>query len=267
MKLINPEVRIETTNGATLISPFGFGESLLDSGIAKKVEYCTRLNLKTFITTNATLLTIQLIHDLLEAGLSKIRFSLHGRGKNYELVHRGFTYVETFRNVSNFLQINKVKFDSACTTCVTVIPMHGERVEDIVEYWEERVDEVEVWKPHNFSIPNRYRKGKRVKKTCGRPERGPVQIQSDAKIIPCCFLINNEIVLGDTRKNSIEDILKGEKYEELRESHRTGDLEGLVCECCDQLLEEKESPLLYSSRDLGRKSGKTSSMKFDLGAE
>ncbi len=92
MKLINPEVRIETTNlcnakcimcprdeltrpkasmsyehcknlidqadtlGAELISLFGYGEPLIDTSLGAKIRYCTQLGLKTFITTNASLL-------------------------------------------------------------------------------------------------------------------------------------------------------------------------------------------------------------------
>ena len=113
-KLINPEVRIEVTNlcnarcvicprekmtrplrtmrndtffdlvmqsfklGAKMISPFGYGEPLLDPGLCEKISYCTSLGLKTFITTNASLLDCDKAFDLLNSGLSNIRFSFHG---------------------------------------------------------------------------------------------------------------------------------------------------------------------------------------------
>jgi hypothetical protein len=43
-----------------------------------------------------------------------------------------------------------------------------------------------------------------------------------------------------------------------------GDMTGLICEKCDQLNIEDESPLLYSSRDATRTVGKTSSTKYQM---
>ena len=294
MKLINPEVRIETTNfcnancvtcprdqmtrqkitmdyshfctlvldahhlGAETISPFGYGEPLMDKGIAKKIEFCSELGLKTFITTNASLLTLDTTRALLDAGLSHIRFSAHGVFDNYEDVH-GLDWDMFERNVFNFI---KVRRDLPCKADVTVIPMHGESVEEILYFWNGRIDDIEIWQPHGWGGKLQYRKSSEKIPTCGRPQRGPVQIQSDGTVIPCCFLMNSEITLGNTYEDSIADILKGEKFKELRWKHKTGNLEGLVCMYCDQRLLLEKSPLLYSS--IGKDINTTSSTKFNL---
>jgi hypothetical protein len=83
-------------------------------------------------------------------------------------------------------------------------------------------------------------------------------------MVPCCFDYDGRMLMGDTHKQSIEEILKGPKYVQLRERHEAGDLEGLPCEVCDQLNIEAESPLLYSSVDKDKEVGKTSSTKFKL---
>jgi len=294
MKLLNPEVRIETTNhcnggcitcprdqmtrqrvtmdyshfcnlvleayelGATHISPFGYGEPLMDGGLAKKIEYCSDLGMETFITTNAALLTLDRTRELLDAGLSHIRFSAHGIFDNYEKVH-GLDWDTFERNVFNFI---KVRRDLPCKADVTVIPMNGESVEDILHFWEGKVDDIEIWRPHGWGGKLQFRKSKEKIPTCGRPQRGPVQIQSDGTVIPCCFLMNSEIVLGNTYKDSIANILKGEKFRRLRRKHQAGNLKGLVCMYCDQRLVLEESPLLYSSIEKGI--NKTSSCKFNL---
>ena len=293
MQLINNEVRCETTNfcnancvmcprdemtrpkvtmgydhftnlvtqayelGAELIAPFGFGESLMDRTIADKVAFCTRMGLETFITTNGSLLDNNMAQDLIDAGLTHIRFSAHGLYDNYEKVHKGLKFTKFIVNVSNFLAKRK-----NCKVDVTSIPMNEEDPEDILKFWKGKVDDLEVWRAHNWGGAKQYRNGKRKLKTCGRPKNGPVQIQADGKVIPCCFLTNGEIILGDTYIDSIEDILKGEKYRELRRKHDTEDLTGLPCETCDQLMIQDTSPLLYSSID--NKINRTSSTKFSL---
>jgi radical SAM protein with 4Fe4S-binding SPASM domain len=300
-KLVNPELRVETTNacqgrcmicprdemtrpietmngehflklvmqahglGANFVSLFGFGEPLLDPGLGAKLAYCSRLALDTFITTNAQALTIAKSFELLQAGLTKIRFSAHGRGATYEKVHKGFSFSEIMRNISNFIQINNTRFEHACTTMVTVIPMHNENIDELVDFWTSLVDEVEIWRPHNWGQKLNYRvQTKKLAKTCFRPFSGPIQVQVDGTVIPCCFLTNSEIVLGDTRKNRLYEILASDAYEEFKNRHKSGDLQGLPCETCDQRFVYDKSPLLYSSVDESRELGKTSSTKFKL---
>jgi len=159
--------------------------------------------------------------------------------------------------------MNNKKYDHACKTSVTFIPMHNETVELIRANWEHRVDWLEIWEPHNWVTGRVIRPVKRVKKTCGRPHKGPIQIQADGTVIPCCFLTNSEIVLGTTYKNTIEEILKGDEYARLRKSHETGKLGRWACKDCDQL-NENDNPLLYSNRDNGHSLGTTSSIKFQM---
>ena len=299
-QLNNPEVRIENTNlcnsscvicprkemtrkkatmpnrhfnylvdqakklGAESISVFGFGEPLMDKGIINKVAYCTQKGLDTFITTNASLLNTEMQSLLLKAGLKKIRFSVHGVYNNYEKIHRNLKFADTLRNIQNFIAKNKTRFGGACKTAVSVIPMNGEEVGEIVKFWGNAVDELEIWKPHGWGGAIGYRnitKGR--KKTCGRHTRGPVQIQADGDVIPCCFLTNAEVVLGNTYKNTLEQIIKGEKYKEFRDCHENGQLGQLPCATCDQL-NIGDSPLLYSTVDKACSIGRTSSTKFNL---
>ena len=251
--------------GITTVSPFGFGEPLMDSNIIEKIKLCSAMGFDTFITTNATLLTVEKSHDLIKAGLSHIRFSVHGIGANYERVQRGFDWNKTITNVHNFLKINHVKFDHECKVSISVIPMHDENIDDLVVFWDRpEIDYLECWKVHGWAGARKYRDETVVKlKTCGRATQGPIQIQSDGKVVPCCFMTNGEVILGDTHKDALENIIKGKKYNAFRVSHETGNLKGLPCENCDQLY-IGENPLLYSSRDKNRNINVTSSTKFNL---
>ena len=296
-KLINKEVRIEVTNlcnakcvicnhpnltrdkgtmdtgffrdivwhakelGATTISPFGFGEPLLDPGLKRKVLFCASNHLDTFITTNGS---IKEVISLLTVGVSHIRFSIHGiNKKGYEAVHKGLSWDTVMKNLVKTLEVRDL-FYRDVKISVSVIPMNGETVEQIKEFWKEYDVELEIWKPHNWRNNKNYRVLHRKKNTCGRPFTGPVQIQWDGSVIPCCFCTDNDVILGDVHQYSIEKILKGFFYERFREKHRIGDLKGLPCEHCDQLNVEEESPLLYSSIDKDRNINITSSIKFKL---
>lgn len=162
----------------------------------------------------------------------------------------------------NFLAMSR----GACKTNVSVIPMNGETVEEIRDFWEFQVDYLEIWRPHSWAGAKDYRIPTRKKNTCGRPFSGPVQINSDGNMMVCCFDFNGMMTVGNTYENTIEEILKGKEFERIREKHRSGDLSGLPCEHCDQLNEytEEDYPLLYSNRDVNKEINVTSSTKFKL---
>ena len=82
-------------------------------------------------------------------------------------------------------------------------------------------------------------------------------------MIPCCFLTNAEIVLGDINKNSIVDILKGEEMQVLQNVHSCGEFDGLPCKMCDQR-NEGDHPLLYSNRDELMEVGRLSTSKVKV---
>lgn len=247
--------------GATDISLFGFGEPTIDKNLWVRMVYCK--DFKTNITTNASLLTDSMTRILLASGLKQIRFSAHGFGKNYEKVH-GLSWDTLIENVTRFIEINDRIFHHSCVTEVSVIPMHGETIEQIRGFWEPKVDFLEIWRPHNWSDGMSFRPTARKKNTCGRPFRGPVQINADGKMMVCCFDYDAKLTVGDTYENSIEEILRGDRFNDIREAHTTGNLDGLICQNCDQLNIEEQSPLLYSNRDPEMKIGKTSSTKFNL---
>ena len=301
MKLINPEVRIENTAlcnancsicthdivtrpkgtmstelfkdivsqakkmGAELISPFGFGEPLIDKELEDKIAFCRDLGLETFITTNGSLCNLDRMIALFNAGLTHVRFSIHAVNEiNYRKVHRKLDW-NTVKNNLYYTRKVRDEFFPDRILSLTNIPLHGETVNQVRNMWEGLVDYLEIWEPHNWATRKKYRqRTQNHLLSCGRPAKGPMQIQWDGRVIPCCFLTDAEIVLGDATKNSLEEILKGDAYEELRARHRIHDFEDLPCEDCDQRFILNENPLLYSNRDHQRIINTTSSMKFSL---
>jgi organic radical activating enzyme len=301
MQLVNPEVRIENSShcnarckicpretmtrprmtmdtdtffnlvdeaqdlGAKTISVFGYGEPLMDPELAQKVDYCTRMGLGTFITTNASMLDPVRSQALFDAGLKHIRFSVHGLcDEDYENVHQGLSFQDTMRNISRFMEMNSLRNGNGCQVSVShIITKRSQNIEDIKKAWL-GVDFLEIWRPHNWAGGRAaYRMLHQTKKTCGRPENGPIQINADGKVMVCCFDYDGKLTVGDTNTHSLEAIIKGDAFNRIREKHRSGDLSGLVCESCDQL-NEGDNPLLYSSRDPKRRTGMTSSMKFNI---
>jgi len=242
--------------GATIISIFGYGEPLIDSGISMKVDYVHRKGLQSFITTNGAFLTRGRAFSLLSSGLDRIRISVHSIHKyEYERIHKGLKYNETMKNIDDFLEIN-AKHDFGCRVDINCIPPNhdnDEAIQEIVEFWKiKAIDGLEIWEPHNFAYGCNYRMGIISKRTCGRPFDGPIQINADGTMMVCCFDFDARMVIGDTYTHTIADILKFGPINDIKEKHHKGDLSGLPCEFCDQLYSDTgtgSNPLIYSSID------------------
>jgi radical SAM protein with 4Fe4S-binding SPASM domain len=301
-QLINPEIRLEITNicnarceycprekltrdldmmsfvmfkeyvwqgydlGVKMVSLFGFGEPMLHAKLVDMVRFCNVLGLSSFITTNGSMLSPTKARDLLDAGLTDLRISIHSLDRNrYEKIHRGLYYESVLRDVINTINIRD-RDDYPTKIHITSIPKPVEDVDWIKSFWSKFDVYLEIWHPHNWGPGREYRdissNGSR-KKTCGRPFNGPVQVQVDGTIIPCCFLTNSEMIMGNARKEAIASILRNDAYETLRKQHACGDVPW-PCNSCDQLEENGINPLRWSNRDPERNVGRTSSLKFGL---
>ena len=251
---------------AKLISPFGFGEPLFDPTLKDKIQICTNFELETFITTNGSLCFRDRILSLFDAGLNHLRISVHAiTQENYSKIHLHLNWDQLITNIFYILQM-KYAFPNIRVSII-VIPMHGESVDQVKNFWEKTfgIEDIEIWKAHNWGETKNYRRASKKKlKTCGRPFRGPIQIEWDGTIIPCCFLTDNELTLGNVKGRSLKDVLLDYPYQELREKHEIGDLKGLPCESCDQRFIEEQPVLLYSKHNPDCNINKTSSLNFDL---
>jgi len=254
------------TLGAKTISIFGFGEPFMDKNIIEKVEYCEGNDLETFITTNASLLTPMISEKLIYAGLSHIRFSLHGLTMtDYNKIHKGLNYKKVMRNVFNFMVLND-QDDNPCKVSITCIG--DDYWFNLKRFWDPLCDWLEIWKPHNWASSKQFRSiSNQRKNTCGRPFNGPLQINADGTVMVCCMDSNATMTVGNTYEETIEDIMKGDKFNRIRRKHETGDLSELICQSCDQLNIGDEKPLLYSSRDPDRSINVSSTTKIQIGGQ
>jgi len=231
-----------------------FGEPLIDKGLEKKVAYAKSKGLRTYIISNASLLTRTRAKGLIEAGLDELRVSYYGmRKESYEKVMVGLNFDTTMNNLAGFLELRETMGSKRPRLELSwlVLPENEADTESFKEYWEPRADAIEIWNPHNFGDGRDYRERYEeiaLKNTCGRPENGPLQIQWNGEVIPCCYDYNNQIVLGNAFEQPVLEILNNDKYRLLRLAHREKTFELFpYCNQCDQLLPHTDA-LRYTNR-------------------
>jgi len=232
----------------------GFGEPLVDKRLEEKVEYAKSKGLRTYIISNASLLTPERARRLIKAGLDELRVSYYGmRKETYETVMVNLNFDTTMSNLKSFLEIREElgsKLPRLELSWLT-LPENADETEAFQEYWEPKADAIEIWKPHNFGDGRSYRQRYEevgIKTTCGRPENGPFQIQWDGEVVPCCYDYNNQVVLGDAFRQPVLEILNNDKYRLLRVAHAEGKFDLFpYCNQCDQLLPHADA-LVYTNR-------------------
>lgn len=230
----------------------GFGEPFLDKNLETKIEHCKRRGLYTYVITNGSIFTSKRSDAIIDAGLDEIRISFYGMGPaSYNAVMQGLNYERTKASVHRFLDLKKRR-QSNIKVQISFLLMeeNAADLESFKEYWEPLVDFIEIWKPHNFGDGRSYRarRSDQYKKTCGRPFAGPLQIDWDGTVVPCCFDYKNAIPLGNAFSSSVLDVLNSPQYRLLRLSHNLGKY-GIFpyCDQCDQLLERSDA-LIYSNK-------------------
>lgn len=238
--------------GATKVVLTGFGEPMLDKKLEQKISYAKSKGLSTYIITNGSALTKSRSRSLVDAGLSEMRVSFYGmRPETYNAVMQGLDFERTRDNILRFLEIRDA-IGGNTRVQISYLEMTENETDTNAfrDFWESRVNAIEIWRPHNFGDGRNFRSRLEDshKKTCGRPENGPLQIQWNGEVIPCCYDYNNQIVLGNAFEESILNILNGEKYRLLRYAHAARRF-GIFpyCDQCDQLLPHADA-LIYTNR-------------------
>jgi MoaA/NifB/PqqE/SkfB family radical SAM enzyme len=243
--------------GHPVINLEGSGEPTQAKDLAKYVEACTRRGLKSFIYCNGSNFNGTFMENVIDAGLSLIRFSVIGYNRelykkwmnvdNWDLLVNNATETLAYKN----------KTGSKCSIESYHLILDPTQIEyEIKQYQNNFVNPVGtkayIWKMHNWSgnKPANYsRTGE--KRSCGRPaapeltvRAGGINGQTGA-VTPCCQVLGppteSASVLGHMSNQTFEEIWTGDLYNHLRECHDKNEYEEIpFCKDCDFLIDDPE---------------------------
>jgi hypothetical protein len=246
---------MDSTDQYDTLSFPGMGEPLLDESILDKMAYARKRkpNLIILLLTNGSLLTSEKFKQFEAIGLDSARVSFYGTTpESYAKVH-GVNNRDMFDRVrNNLLGIAKTKKSAKLYLTLNVVDGYNDNlVQNWVDFWEPKVDLIEVWRPHNWVDGKEYRPIQQKKNiTCGRPFKGPLQIQVDGTINMCCFDYDGKLTLGDLTTQTMDEIFSSQVFENIKKCHQSGDYKnsGLICESCDQRNAIKDDVAIYNSK-------------------
>lgn len=188
-----------------------WGEPLLNPYICEMIRYARRRDIYVLMFSNATMLTREKAHDIIDSGLNCLTFSLDGVGETYERV-RGWNFQSVKKNIDYFLKINNAAGNPTRVE-INVVEFNenlggGEEVERM---YRDRVDAI--------SITPLMKKDDNLRtKRCNKLWRNVV-IYWDGTVVPCCVDINASMSLGNVEKYSLAEIFNCSSLQNMRKAH------------------------------------------------
>jgi radical SAM protein with 4Fe4S-binding SPASM domain len=199
-----------------------YGEPLMRRDLHEMVNYATKKGIMdVFVTTNGSLLTSDRAKELIDAGVSRIHVSIDANSEETydQQRHKGY-FNRVLNNVHDLIKIKGANKLPIIRTSLCKNSINEHEVEDFINYWKEHgADQVAIQEYVNID-PTKKALFPKQRHTvddfvCLDPFRR-LSIRSNGDVLPCCQIYGSYIKLGNVLKESIHDIWKSKKIEDLR---------------------------------------------------
>jgi MoaA/NifB/PqqE/SkfB family radical SAM enzyme len=209
----------------------GICEPLLRRDLVNFISYASKKKiLDIMFNTNALLLTKKRSEELLEAGLTRIMFSLDAiKESTYKKLRQGGNFLSVMNNIHCFLEMKKRLGKRLPITRVSfvVTKINHSDLDEFISYWKDYVDFLSIQSLSNpfIGTPYYYKAEKMLRSPvskcdpnfiCPQPyQRLYIRINGD--VSPCCGGWNySENVVGNIYQNSVYDIWNGQEMRKFR---------------------------------------------------
>lgn len=226
----------------------GMGDPLANSNIIEMFRYIKLKSpdSKIRLTTTGQLLEKKLFDDICEY-VDVIKFSNYGFTKHtYEKVHRGSLVFEKVNsNIENFLLHDNNKKPYVIMNYLDMPENHHE-IEPWLNFWKlKSIDQLDVWKQHNWSGHMGVIDNINERIPCSRVVNKSVAIWVNGDVSICCFDCERKAVLGNLLQNNLENILvSGDVNNYIKIHNSLGSLDGTICFSCDQCYNREKALLI-----------------------
>lgn len=213
------------------------GEPLMHPNI---IEIFKRLKKKrehnVYLTTNAHRLTEGISEAILKYKINIVNFSLGASTEKFYSKVRGNDFNKVISNILNFMKMRKYsEWQPKVIVQIIELPEYPEMKDEIKQFkkfWKDFNVEVQVWEKLTWGV---YKNNNKFK------NRYPcyqlwetVTVNSDGLASACCMDWRQQLIIGDAKNETIEEIWHGEKLKYLREMHIAGNENELpICDSCN----------------------------------
>ncbi len=252
MELFKKIIDQAIDDGYVSLDTCGFGDPLLDPFLEHRLEYVRTKY--PFIRMYSSTTCNQLTPDKFDwfcKSIDTLKVSIFGMSmETYERVHKNLSYKKSIENILMFIEFIKNRKKPYMIGLLLLLPENQHEMQAWIDFWESKLDEVMVWKPHNWAGARDYRKKSYERKSCGRPMNGNLTVNADGRVSICCFDYNKQQIIGDMNSQSLREIrTQSSELKKICDMHKILDFDDrdYICKNCDQTFTEYENVLIYSS--------------------
>ena len=228
------------------LNPQGFNEPLLDQNLEDHIKFAKKHGfIDIFMNTNATLLSEERSKKILEAGLTRLRFSLDAATKEtFEKIRIGADYESVMKNIERFVELRNKGGYKLPVIGVNFVKMktNEHETDEFIEKWKDIVDfvviqefvppELECDYSEFYPGDSTYQKDIKNSFNCQQPWQR-LFIHNTGDVSPCCTAFSAELSLGNISSETLHQLWNGNTMKNLRKIHKSGNyIENKWCEKC-----------------------------------
>ena len=203
----------------------GYGDPLLDKDMPERVRILAERKIPSYFSCNPANIDIPKTLEMFKNGLGYVKYSIESVDDTQHKKIRGSAsnYTESYKKIVELLEL-KAKYGYKTTIVITMLDLNYSNQEEEFEKLKKAFKGKDVY-IYLKSQDQKWYQGK------GTPTKSihwtefcqfpwsSMTIKSNGESVECVEDYNNEIILGDAKKESLYDIWNGEKYKKLRHDH------------------------------------------------
>ena len=245
------EIARQCSDQSTLMRISSFGEILMHPEAVEMICHIldTKKDKNVALTTNGSLLSAGKAEILMAKGLRSIEFSVDaGSKQTYEKIRIGLNWENTLKNIETCIDIRNQKgFETKIMVSVFEQPYNEKELEQLVEFWQSRVDKVLTRKLLSFKgiIKRQKHYEQYVRDDTPCPflwER--VVVDPLGNVRGCVSDVNAEFVIGNIMDANLGKIWHSELMEEYRQKHLAGQIKN--CPLCKDCVDREYRSWTYN---------------------
>ena len=224
----------------------GYGEPFLDKFLIKRIKLCKEKNIPTYFSCTPATMTVEKATEAMGAGLNVLKFSLDAMDDESIKSIRGkkANYNESIEKILQLIEIKKKNnFQTVFVPCMISFKKNEESLmlqKNFLDFWKDKEVYAYIKSQDNRWLfeqdKNLKNNSHYAKQYCEYPWTS-LTVMADGNVVPCTQISNNEIVLGNIKEKSLEEIWNGKPYQDFRKMHISGKFpDNHKCKSsCDQI--------------------------------
>lgn len=225
-----------------VIQLHGYGDPLLDKHMARRLKRLSEKGLESYFSCNPANIDFDQTIEMMKNGLNYIKYSIESvdDGKHKEIRGQASDFNQSYEKILALIEEKKNR-NFKTTFVITMLDLGRFDQQEEYNKLTKAFENIDVYIYLKSQDQQWYENKDIGTKSIHWSEFCPhpwvsMTIKSNGEAAMCMEDFNNDIILGDVRKESLSDIWNGKKYSDFRKSHFDGAL-GLKCSKeCDMTL-------------------------------